>query len=132
MSAPPASPFDPLNRRLAVYGYLAPLVVGRRVIEVGCGTGAGSVRLQALGAAEVLGVDGDARAIARAGRGIPASTDLGGLEFRALEARALRNVGKFDLVVVPDAAPLLGPSPAIPATTLPALCGPGGQVAMLV
>jgi SAM-dependent methyltransferase len=132
MSAPPASPFDPFSRRLAVYGYLAPLVVGRRVIEVGCGTGAGAARLQALGAADVLGVDTDPRAIARAGRGVAASSELGGLEFRALEPRALRGAGEFDLVVVPEAAALLGPSPMITAATLQALCGPGGQVALLV
>jgi SAM-dependent methyltransferase len=132
MSAPPASPFDPFSRRLAVYGYLAPLVVGRRVIEVGCGTGAGAARLQALGAADVLGVDSDPRAIARAGRAVAASADLGGLEFRALEPRALRGAGEFDLVVVPEAAQLLGTSPTISPATLHALCGPGGQVALLV
>ena len=50
-----ASPFEPLSRRLSVYGYLAPLVDGARVLEIGTGEGGGAAHLLRLGATTVVG-----------------------------------------------------------------------------
>jgi chromosome segregation ATPase len=124
------SPFDSSSRRLAVYGYLAPLVAGRRVIEVGAGTGAGSARLLALGASGVLGVDADQQAIARA-----RATHRGaGLDFRVLERRVFDSAatGGFELVVVPDGAAVLRPGGVVTPAALRGLCGEQGTLALLV
>ena len=131
MPAPVSIPFDSSSRRLAVYGYLAPLLAGRRVLEIGAGAGAGAVRLHGLGAAEVVGVDADARAITRA-RAAAAGTPGDAVTFRVLERRTFEEVGEFDLVVLPDGAELLGPGASLTPATLQRLCGPGGQVALLV
>jgi predicted RNA methylase len=49
-----------LTARLAVYSYLRPLIEGRRVLEVGTGTGEAAAHLLALGARAVFASDDDA------------------------------------------------------------------------
>jgi hypothetical protein len=107
MSAPSSSPFDFSSRRLAVYGYLGPLVAGGRVLEVGGSAGGAVARLRALGATEVLAVEADARGMGRA-------------------------EGSFDLVLVPDGARLIGRAASLSLAQVQRACGPDGQLAVLI
>ena len=52
----------------AVYAFAAGYVQGQRVLDLGCGTGYGSARLAAAGAASVVGIDSDAKSLAYARR----------------------------------------------------------------
>ncbi|HEY0706453.1 MAG TPA: hypothetical protein VGG33_06645 [Polyangia bacterium] len=127
-----ASPFDASSRRLAVYGYLAPLLSGRRVIEVGLGegavAGAGAARLRTLGASAVLGLDADAQVVSRARSNKLAE----GADFRVLDRRVLETVSSADLVVVPEGAALLRPAAPVSVEALRGLCRPGGQLVLIV
>jgi chromosome segregation ATPase len=127
-----ASPFDAFSRRLAVYGYLAPLLAGRRVIEVGLGAGTlagdGAARLRALGASAVLGLDTDAQAVTRARSNKAAE----GLDFRVLDRRVLDTVSSAEIVIVPEGAGLLQPGAAVTIESLRGLCRAGGQLAIIV
>jgi len=67
---------------LAVYDFAARLVPGRRVLDLGCGTGYGSAHLLAAGAAAVVGLDPDAASIAYATR------RFGGARLRFVRGRA--------------------------------------------
>lgn len=58
------------RRHEAVYRFAAPLVAGRRVLEVGCGEGYGTALL-ARSAARIVGIDYDASATAHATRSYP-------------------------------------------------------------
>jgi SAM-dependent methyltransferase len=60
------------RRHEVVYEFLAPLVAGQRVLEVGCGEGYGTALL-ARSAARIVGVDYDAAAAAHAARSYPAA-----------------------------------------------------------
>ena len=89
-----ASPFESLSRRLSVYGYLAPLVDGERVLEIGSGEGGGAAHLLQLGATSVVGADSDAQRVSRA----RARHREPGLSFQPLERRSLEGAGGgFDL-----------------------------------
>jgi septal ring factor EnvC (AmiA/AmiB activator) len=124
-----ASPFEPLSRRLSVYGYLAPLVDGARVLEIGTGEGGGAAHLLRLGASAVVGADGDPQLLARA----RASHREPGLSFQPLERRALEAGGGFDLIVVPDAGSLLRATGGLTITAARALLsGPQGRLVLLV
>ena len=63
--AAPAVSISLWHRRLARYLYLEDLIRGRRVLELGCGDGAGAEFLLQKGAAAVVGIDDDDRAISR-------------------------------------------------------------------
>lgn len=52
-----------LARRRGLYALAEPFVPGKRVLDLGCGTGAGVRRLLGLGAEQVLGLDADAASI---------------------------------------------------------------------
>jgi SAM-dependent methyltransferase len=123
----PGNTFDSQSRRLAVYGYLAPLLDGQKVLELGCGDGAGAARLRALGAASVLGLESDPAALARARNAGRQS----GLQFAALDRRALDGVGPFDLIVVPDGAAWLGPGAPFGLAALRSLLTPEGKMALV-
>jgi SAM-dependent methyltransferase/DNA repair exonuclease SbcCD ATPase subunit len=114
------------NRRLPLYTYLEPLLAGRRVLELGIGSGAGAAHLGALGAAQVLGVDTDPALVdgARARLGAP------NLAFRV--ATSLLDVvpgAPFDVVVVPEADALLRRPEAIPS--LARMLAPGGRLVLV-
>jgi hypothetical protein len=126
MSAP--GPFDPWSRRLAVYGYLAPLVSGKRVLEIGCGEGVGAARLAELGAESVVGADTDQAALARARSELSASN----LGFAGLDRRSLGPAAPFDLIVVPEAAALLRPGSALNPTAARGLLGAQGRLVVMV
>ena len=64
---------------MATYEFAVPYVTGRRVLDLGCGTGYGTVRL-ATAAREIIGVDVSERAIDHARRHYAADT----LSFRQI------------------------------------------------
>ncbi len=92
-------PFDDTAGRLAAYQYLEELIADRRVLEIGCGDGMGLGRLLALGAREVVGLEGNIE---------PARVILGG-DRDSLRLRAWRPprlpfaADSFDLVLLPEA-----------------------------
>src|SRR5262245_27228285 len=55
-----------LSRRLPLYAYLEPLLTGRRILEIGAGSGAGAEYLASRGATRVVSIDTDGFAIDRA------------------------------------------------------------------
>ncbi len=57
---------ETLERRLPLYSYLEPLWAGRRVLELGCGSGSGAEYLIAHGAARVVSLDSDQSLVERA------------------------------------------------------------------
>jgi hypothetical protein len=124
----PPTPFDSQSRRLAVYGYLAPLLEGRKVLELGCGSGVGSARLRALGAASVLGLESDPADLGRA----RSAERVAGLTFGPLDRRTLEAVGRFGLIVVPEGAEWLSPAAPFGLGALRALMTPDARLAVIV
>ena len=76
MSTERATPGDPTWAELSAphvarYLFAADYVRGRRVLDAGCGAGYGSLLLTAAGAAQVVGIDIDAAAVAQAQQRFP-------------------------------------------------------------
>jgi chromosome segregation ATPase len=100
-----------LDRRLPLYVYLEPLFVGRRVLELGCGAGAGADYLAARGAAHVMALDLEAGPIERA----RSRYRRANLEFRSVSSLAALGPADlpelYDVVVVPEGEALLRRAP---------------------
>lgn len=91
-------------RRLPHYLYLVDLLPGKRVLEVGCGTGYGAQFLANHGAGRVVGIDRSLRQVSEA-RGRHRQSNL---EFRCEEPGAVElEDGSFDVVFVPDGVDVL-------------------------
>jgi avermectin B 5-O-methyltransferase len=89
---------DPLGREIRVLRGLIDLR-GRRVLEVGCGSGRLTRRLLTLGPASIDAVDPD-RAQVRQGRDALARRDRARVRFRVGHAERLPyRAAKFDCVV---------------------------------
>ncbi|RMH40394.1 MAG: class I SAM-dependent methyltransferase [Deltaproteobacteria bacterium] len=100
----------PWLRRLAVYRYAAAAIDGKRVLELSCGAGRGAAFLADLGASRVVGVDEDRSAVAAP---TPAAA-RDGVDLRAGRYGSLEfDDGAFDVVIVPDGAPVLRRRPVV-------------------
>jgi O-antigen biosynthesis protein len=67
----PEVPNDLFQALLAIYVFAGRFAEGKRVLDLGCGTGFGSARLAAAGAAEVVGLDSDERSLTYARKRFP-------------------------------------------------------------
>jgi SAM-dependent methyltransferase/uncharacterized protein YukE len=113
------------SRRAAAYNYLRPIVVGRRVLELGCGGGDSAALLLRLGARQVVGA-GKSQEITSA----RARHREAGLAFVALGTGAIE--GDFDLAVVPDGSHFLWGRGPVELSAVLALLGPNGRLACIV
>jgi SAM-dependent methyltransferase len=120
------SPQSTAHGRLAVYSYLRPLIEGRRVLELGSGSGEGAAHLLALGARAVFGTDEDGAALDAARRKLGRT----GLTFGP--RTAAREGGPFELVVVPEATALLRGADRLTLPALREILGPAGRLVCLV
>jgi SAM-dependent methyltransferase len=116
----------PTHGRLAVYSYLRPLIEGRRVLELGSGTGEGAAHLLGLGARTVFGTDEDSAALEAARR----KQARPGLTF--VPRTAVREGGPFEVVIVPEATALLRGTERLNLTSLREMLGPTGKLVCLV
>jgi SAM-dependent methyltransferase len=118
------------GRRLPVYAYLEPLLVGRSVLEVGAGVGTGVAHLASRGAATVVGIDTDPTLVERA-RAYCVEAGAGANVSLRVVSSLLDVVpdGPFDIVLVPEAESLLRRPEAIPA--LGRLLAPGGRLILV-
>jgi SAM-dependent methyltransferase len=92
----PVVPNDLFQAHLAIYLFAARSAAGRRVLDLGCGTGYGSARLAAAGAASVVGIDPDERSLAYARRCFAKP----GVRFvRGAVEELPDGLGPFDLIV---------------------------------
>ncbi len=91
----PDFPDDNFRNHLRVYEFAAQFVPGRRVLDVGCGTGYGAAFLLKSGAASVRGIDLSPEAIRYARRKFGKM----GVQYEVMDAQAISfDPGRFDLV----------------------------------
>jgi SAM-dependent methyltransferase len=107
------------------YEWAAPLVKGRRVLDVGCGVGLGAARLLEAGAAAVTGVDPDRGALEVARRELGERIDFvaGGPQTLPFEDGGFGVVVCFELAEVVD-------DPAFLLAELVRVLEPGGLLAV--
>lgn len=118
----PEVPNDLFQAHLALYLFAADLAPGRRVLDLGCGTGYGSACLAEAGAAAVLGLDPDPACIEYARRRFSGPR----VRFAAGEAEGLAEPpGSFDLVFAASLLPHLA-SPAAALGGVARLLDPEG------
>lgn len=98
-SVSPENSTDLFMAHVSVYWFASRFVRGRRVLDLGCGTGYGAADLLHAGASEVVGVDLDSKAIRYARRHYQSPQ----LSFHVGDARRLSEVrpalGRFDVIV---------------------------------
>jgi SAM-dependent methyltransferase len=121
--ASPDGALDNLRRR---FPDLRDLVRGRRVLDFGCGDGMQSAALAREGAALVVGVDTNARTLARA-RDRAARLGLEPGRVRFHERLPAELAGSFDVVVSQDAMEHFG-DPAGVLREMRAALAPGGRL----
>lgn len=114
-------------RRSAVYSYLRPAIEGRRVLEVGCGTGESTAHLVRLGAKSVIGA-GSLQEVSTA----RSRFHEGALGFVSIDVSAVDAAGVFDLVLVPEAADMLQGRGPIQLSALLSLVAAHGHLACIV
>jgi SAM-dependent methyltransferase len=95
-SVSPEVPNDLFQAHLSVYKFFAEFSIGRRVLDLGCGTGYGVDYLAAAGAREIVGVDRDSRAIRYATKRFSSS---GALFLVADIAHLQPSLGIFDSIL---------------------------------
>jgi len=115
----PAASNDLFVAHLAAYRFAARYAAGRRVIDVGCGTGYGAAELARAGAAEVVGLDPDLRNLAYATKRFGGRFGGGTVRFVGGRAEALpeplgEGAGRFGLAVAANVlAHLVEPGAAL-------------------
>ena len=127
-SVTPEAPTDLYQAHLSIYRFFARFTAGRRVLDLGCGSGQGSRELIESGARAVLGLDIDARSIRYARRRFAAP----GLSFEVANAEALpAGLGEFDVVVSSNMFEHLS-DPAAALERVTSLLEPGGTFVLAV
>jgi SAM-dependent methyltransferase len=114
-------------RHSAVYSYLRPILMGRRVLELGCRTGESAAHLARLGARTVVGAD-DSGAVAEA----RTRQREAALTFVTMTAAALEQAGPFDVVLIPEAADILQGRGPLPLAAVLKLVATGGRLICVV
>jgi SAM-dependent methyltransferase len=120
----PEVPNDLFQAHLALYVFASTLAGGKRVLDLGCGTGYGSARMAGAGAASVVGLDSDAKSLAYARR------RYSGPAVRFVQGTAEAppgDLGTFDLVVAANLLPHLA-SPAAAVDAAARLLAPQGAL----
>lgn len=124
----PEVPNDLFQAHLSIYWFFARFAAGKRVLDVGSGTGYGTAHLRRSGAAEVVGVDRDRKSVAYAATRYAGS----GLRFLVADAEELpADLGYFELAVSSNVFEHL-PAPARALESLVRHLSPDGTFVLVV